>query len=55
MICIDFRELWLMPKCDDRKGEKRRHMCMRKLIHTAPDGKFALPVCYSGKNLGFTF
>lgn len=55
MIFIDLKELWLMPKGDDGRVEKRKHMYMKNLIHTAPDGKFSLPVSGTEKKLGFTF
>lgn len=55
MIFIDFKEPWLMLKGDDGRAEKRKHMYMKKLFHTALDGKFALPVSCTEMNLGFIF
>lgn len=44
-----------MLKGDDGKAEKRKHNYMKKLIHTAQNEKFALPVGCAEKNLDFTF
>lgn len=57
MIFIDLKEPWPMPKDDDekREAEERKHMLMKKTIHTASHGKITLPVSCTEKSFGFTF
>lgn len=46
-----------MPKDDDekREAEERKHMLMKKTIHTASHGKITLPVSCTEKSFGFKF